>query len=109
MSVSPYCVVLCSCPDNEVATTLAKQIVESKLAACVNVLPAMTSIYTWENKLETATEVLLMIKTSFLAYSALELYITKAHPYECPEIIALPIDQGFEGYLQWINNSVKKP
>lgn len=108
MSVSSCCIVLCSCPDNEVATTLAKQIVESKLAACVNVLPGMTSIYTWEDKLETATEVLLIIKTTVLAYSALELYLKKAHPYECPEIIALPIEQGFKGYLQWINNSVEK-
>lgn len=106
MSKNPYCIVLCTCPDIDIATNLANQLVSSKLAACVNILPKMISVYTWKDNVETASEVLLVIKTLSKAYASLEHYLTEAHPYECPEIIALPIEQGLTGYLQWINNTV---
>lgn len=98
--------VLCTCPDKAVGQQLARQLVESRLAACVNVLPELTSIYTWEEKLETATEVLLLIKTTEEVYQKLEIFLAKAHPYDCPEIIAIPIKQGLTGYLKWINETV---
>lgn len=103
---SLYRVVFCTCPTIDVATLLANQIVEARLAACVNILPKITSIYTWKNKVETASEILLMIKTTADAYETLESYLVEKHPYECPEIIALPITHGLTGYLQWINKTV---
>lgn len=101
-----YQLVFCSCPNQETALALANEVIESKLAACVNIIPEMTSVYTWENKKETSKEVLLMIKTTESAYAILEAVLTAAHPYECPEVIAIPIEQGFKGYLQWISENV---
>lgn len=106
-TVNEYIMVFCTCPDMETAKNIAEQIVTQKLAACVNLVPNLTSLYTWENKLETSSEVLLMIKTTRTAYATLEKCITKVHPYDCPEIIALSIEQGLEGYLQWIKNSIE--
>lgn len=101
-----YQLVFCTCPNNEVAIQLADEVIDSKLAACVNIIPGITSVYTWENKKETSEEVLLMIKTTASSYSTLEAVITAAHPYECPEVIAIPIQHGFKGYLQWISENV---
>jgi periplasmic divalent cation tolerance protein len=103
---SPYRVVLCTCPDMETATQLANHIVGAKLAACVNIIPHLTSIYSWNNKIEKTSEILLIIKTTLQFYKALEVYLADAHPYECPEIIALPIEQGLTGYLKWIDDTL---
>lgn len=103
---SEACVVMCTVPSAKIATELAHQIIESKLAACVNILPGLTSVYSWQNKTETAQEVLLFIKTTTKAYQTLETILVNAHPYECPEIIGVPIKHGLKGYLHWIQNSV---
>ncbi|NOQ16359.1 MAG: divalent cation tolerance protein CutA [Methyloprofundus sp.] len=100
----PYQLILNTCPDFAVAQTLAKQIVENKLAACVNILPALTSVYRWQGKVETAQEHLLLIKASSTQYSKIEQFINTHHPYDVPEIIAFSIENGLPAYLQWIDS-----
>lgn len=103
--MSNHLLVLSTLPSQELAEQLATQLVEQQLAACINILPSMTSIYKWQGKLEQGSEHLLMIKTTKDRYSALADYIHKQHPYELPEIIALPIEQGLPEYLQWISDA----
>ena len=98
-----YCLVLCSCPEANVANALATALVEQRLAACVNVMPGVTSVYGWEGRVETASEHLLLIKTEPAGYAALEAFIKDRHPYQVPEIIAIPVEQGSHDYLDWIS------
>jgi periplasmic divalent cation tolerance protein len=93
-------VVLCTFPDIEQARQIGAALVERQVAACVNLLPGVESIYRWEGKVERAGEVLGVIKTS--RYPELEAAIHELHPYEVPEILALPIAAGSEAYLQWL-------
>ena len=95
--------ILCTCPDQNSAEMLARLLIEANLAACVNVMPGLTSIYAWQGKIETAQEHLLLIKTHKDRYAAVETVLKNAHPYQLPEIIAVTIDQGFPEYLQWID------
>lgn len=97
---------MCTCPSQEVAHRLAKILVESNLAACVNIIPTMISIYAWQGQLEEEPECLLLIKTLESHYEALEASIETEHPYECPEIMAFPISTGSHRYLQWISNTL---
>ena len=94
--------VLTNCPDEEVANTIALAVVEAQLAACVNILPRAQSIYRWQGAVESATEIPLFIKSTAANYPALEKLIAGLHPYETPEIIALPITQGLPAYLNWV-------
>jgi periplasmic divalent cation tolerance protein len=97
-----YIVVLTNLPDSESAHKLARQLVEVRLAACVNVLGPCTSIYHWQEKIETEKEVPLIIKAKRAHYGLLEQAIRESHPYEVPEIIALPVVEGLPAYLNWI-------
>jgi periplasmic divalent cation tolerance protein len=99
-------IVLCTVPDHESATALAEAVVGEGLAACVNILPGVTSVYRWQGKVESGDELLLLIKTSEQTYAALEDRIAGLHPYELPEIIAVPIEAGLHDYLNWIDESV---
>jgi len=99
--------ILTTCPDKNTATTLAGQLVQKKLAACVNIGTASTSIYEWQGNLQHDTEYLLTIKTTKEAYRELELAIQNAHPYELPEIIGVPIECGSEKYLTWVQECIK--
>ncbi len=101
-------IVWCNCPDSQTATTLASGLVKEKLAACVNVLPAVQSIYHWQDRLETANEVPLMIKTTRAAYPKLEVWLQTQHPYTIPEIIAFPVTQGLPAYIAWVQDSIEK-
>lgn len=94
--------VFTSLPDQAAALKLANALVEEKVAACVNVLGACTSVYRWQGKVETAGEVPLLIKTVAQRYDALEAAVRRLHPYELPEIIAVPLARGLPGYLQWV-------
>ena len=94
--------VLTTLPDQTAAETLASALVENRLAACVNILQPCRSIYRWQGTVETADEVPLLIKTTEARYPALEAAIRARHPYEIPEIIALPTSQGLPGYLAWV-------
>ena len=93
-------------PDEKQAKELARILVTRKLAACINILPKMTSIYEWQGKLEQGEEHLLIIKTEQDRLAELQETIKEAHPYELPEIIVVPIVSGYEPYLNWISNSV---
>lgn len=88
--------------DGERAATLARGLVEERLAACVHVLPAGQSVYRWQESIETAQEHTLLIKTTSAGYAALEAWLLMRHPYQTPEIAALPITQGLPDYLNWI-------
>ena len=101
--------VLTNCPDEKVANTIALAVVEAKLAACVNILPRVQSIYRWQGKIESATEIPLFIKCTVALYPALEKLVASLHPYETPEIIALPIVQGLPAYLNWVAAETVQP
>jgi periplasmic divalent cation tolerance protein len=101
---SAYQIILCTCPDKETAEKIACLLVEAQLAACVNIVPNITSIYQWQGQLERTEENLLLIKASADAYPALEAMIKKHHPYQLPEIIAVPIERGLPEYLHWIDS-----
>jgi periplasmic divalent cation tolerance protein len=96
-------IVITNTPDRDVALKIARALIERKLAACVNILAECTSIYRWQGKLETATEVPLMIKTRAAIYDDVEAAIKSLHPYELPEIVAVPIERGLPDFLEWIN------
>lgn len=98
-------VVLCSVPSAEVAHTIARALVSEGLAACVNIVPQMTSVYRWEGKVTEDTELLLVIKTREERYAPLEARILALHPYSVPEVIALGVERGSAGYLEWIAES----
>ena len=99
-----YQIILCTCPDKDTAEKIARSLVNDKLAACVNVLPEITSIYLWHEQIESAQELLLLIKADKSCYQAIETSIKKHHPYELPEIIAVPIENGLPEYLHWIDS-----
>jgi periplasmic divalent cation tolerance protein len=101
-----YILVLCTCPEDVVAARIANTLVEERLAACVNRLSRMTSTYRWEGKVQSETEALLMIKTTAGLLERLGERIKELHPYELPEVIALPIEGGSERYLAWLGQSV---
>jgi len=98
-------VVLCTCPDAASADTIARALVERRLAGCVNVLPGLRSVYTWKGACESAEEHLLFIKVRTTAYDSVEREIRALHPYELPEIVAVPIAAGLPDYLSWIKQN----
>jgi periplasmic divalent cation tolerance protein len=98
-----YQIILCTCPDQKTAEQIASELIKHQLAACVNIVPGITSVYRWQANIETAQEHLLLIKSQAEQYQAIETQIKQIHPYELPEIIAVPIDRGLPEYLQWID------
>ena len=102
--MSDILLVITNMPDAQAADKLAQRLIEARAAACVNQLAPCTSTYHWQGKIETATEVPLLIKTTRDAYPRLEQLIREAHPYELPEIIAVTVDAGLPAYLGWVNN-----
>ena len=95
--------VISTFPDAETARQIGTQLVAKQLAACVNLLPSpVTSIYRWRGEIETADETLALFKTTRAAYPAFEKALAAAHPYEIPEILALPIDTGLQAYQAWV-------
>jgi periplasmic divalent cation tolerance protein len=102
---SPFVIVLTTWPADQDAAAFARTLVDERLAACVNVLPPMQSIYRWEGKVEQATEHQLVIKTTAARVEALEARIGRLHPYEVPELLVVPISDGSASYLRWIQDS----
>ena len=98
----PAIVVFTNVPDNATATALAQALLDERLAACVNVGEPIDSMYHWRGAIETAREVPVAIKTRAALYSHVEAAIRKIHPYDTPEIIAIPVAAGDERYLDWI-------
>uniref|UniRef100_A0A9L0SEA1 Protein CutA n=1 Tax=Equus caballus TaxID=9796 RepID=A0A9L0SEA1_HORSE len=91
-----------TCPNEKVAKEIARAVVEKHLAACVNLIPKITSIYEWKGKIEEDSEVLMMIKTQSSLVPALTDFVRSVHPYEVAEVIALPVEQGNIPYLNWV-------
>lgn len=106
---SDHCLIVSTCPDAACAEQIARSLLDRKLAACVNVLPGVKSFYTWKGNCENDEEHLLLIKTLSGAYSVVEKAILELHPYELPEIIAVPIAAGLPGYLTWITQNTAAP
>ncbi|AWI76561.1 divalent-cation tolerance protein CutA [Parazoarcus communis] len=102
--MTPNLIVLTNLPDQPAADALAGHLVARRLAACVNILAPCTSVYRWRGETERSTEVPMLIKTTAARYAALEAAILEAHPYELPEIVAVPIELGLAAYLGWIEN-----
>lgn len=99
--------VITTLPDSDSATRLAQQLVQAQAAACVNQLAPCVSTYGWQGVIETANEVPLLIKTTRAAYPRLEQLIRAAHPYELPEIIAVPVSAGLPAYLEWVSRETR--
>jgi periplasmic divalent cation tolerance protein len=106
--VEQYIVVFCTVPDEKVGEELAKKLVEARLAACVNLMRGVTSFYWWQDKIEKDSECLLIIKTRRELFTDLETAIAGTHPYQVPEIIALPILTGHPPYLDWIRTETRQ-
>lgn len=103
----PQCiVVLCTTPDDDTGGRIARALVEEGLAACVNRVPGVVSNFRWEGRVEEERETLLVIKTTPARFAALSARIRALHPYELPEILAVPVSGGLEAYLDWVKNSV---
>ncbi|WP_065187698.1 divalent-cation tolerance protein CutA [Shewanella woodyi] len=103
-----FLLVMTSCPTSELATKVAQALVGSKLAACIQVSAPVTSIYEWQGEICEETEFNLQIKCLALNYSEIETQIKQLHPYEVPEIIAVPISNGLPDYLKWIHDMSKR-
>jgi len=100
-----YLLVQTTCPDTDTARHLAKKLLDQKLAGCINLVDGIESHYNWEGERKSGTEVLMLIKTREALYPALEEAIVSGHPYELPEVIAVPVTAGLPGYLQWVSDS----
>lgn len=87
---------------------MARALIEQGIAACVNLLPAVQSVYRWQGEVEETTEVTLLVKTTTPFYSEVEAAIKATHPYEVPEIIALPVVSGLPSYLDWVVSETNK-
>ena len=101
--------VFTNAPDRAAAIALAEALVERRLAACVNVLAGCTSVYRWKGDVEEATEVPVLVKTRAARFDELETAIRELHPYELPEIVAVPIVHGLPDYLEWVAEETAIP
>ena len=104
--MSGYVLIVCTCPDAESARRIAGDLVESRLAACVNVLPGVTSIYRWQDKMEEKSEHLLLIKSHQQLFHSIQDAINELHPYDTPEVLSIKIDNGLPAYLSWLEDSL---
>ncbi len=114
--MAPWCrpemeslLALSTFPDQEIARSIVRVLVEKRLVACGNILPEIESIYRWKEKIESGSETLVLFKLSASNYEAFERELSSLHPYEVPEIIAFPIERGSSDYLLWIAESSTQP
>ena len=105
--MSDALMVFCTCETQEQAGTIANNLVEARLAACVNILPPLQSIYRWKGAIERADEILLLIKTTEAAFPAVRDRIRELHSYETPEIVGIPISNADDDYLDWLRQQVQ--
>lgn len=98
----PVHLVFCTCPDTASARRIADVVVGERLAACVNLVPGLVSVYRWQGKIEQAGEILLLIKTTQDRLPALTARLTELHPHELPEVLAVEADAGLPAYLEWV-------
>jgi len=100
--MTEYIIVLITAPNEEEASRISHALVGEKLAACVNIMPAVRSIYRWEGRIEDEKEVLLIIKTKRVLFERLQKRVKELHSYSVPEIVALPLVEGDEAYMNWL-------
>lgn len=99
-------IILCTCPDEDTAARLAKGLVEAGLAACVNILPGVRSIYRWQGSVQDDAEVLLIAKSQAESFGEVERWLTEYHPYDVPEVVGIGADKVSDAYMRWIEDSV---
>lgn len=99
--------VLTTLPTAEAAAELAKAVVGEKLAACANLLPAVRSIYRWQGRVQDESEVLVLFKTRQEHFERLKARLLELHPYEIPEVLAVPVEQGYQAYLDWLGQETR--
>lgn len=100
---SEVLLVFCTCPDEETGIRIAETLVMERLAACVNRVPGLVSVYQWQNKVQQDAETLLLIKTTNARFDTLQARLRELHPYDLPEIVAMPVTKGLPEYLQWVS------
>jgi periplasmic divalent cation tolerance protein len=105
--MSEFTVVFCTISSKDEGKKIAKDLVQKKLAACVNIIEGLTSVYEWKNELCIENECLMIIKSRKDIFNELKKEIVSLHPYELPEIISIPVTDGLESYLNWINKNTK--
>ena len=101
----PVLLCYCTCPDAESAQVIAETLVGERLAACVSRLPGVTSTFRWQDKVVSDTEELLLIKTTDSRFEALRERLLTLHPYELPELVAVPVERGHPAYLDWVRQA----
>ena len=104
-----YCIAVITCPSREDALRIKDVLLESRLAACVNILEGVNSFFWWQGKIDSASEVMLLAKTTRAKFKKIVACVTAVHPYDVPEIIAVPIIDGTKPYLDWIDDNLKSP
>lgn len=100
-------IIYCTCPDIVTADRISRRIIRQHMAACVNQIPGTTSIYEWDGKIRQDNEVLLIIKSTEERFEAIQQLVIEEHPYELPELVAVPITQGLPDYLEWMTQCTK--
>jgi periplasmic divalent cation tolerance protein len=105
--VTDAMLVLTTLPSAEAAAELAKAVVGEKLAACANLLPAVRSIYRWQGRVQDESEVLVLFKTRQEHFERLKARLLELHPYEIPEVLAVPVEQGYQAYLDWLGQETR--
>jgi periplasmic divalent cation tolerance protein len=106
-SASDFLLVFCTCSSTDEGHRVARLLVEARVAACVNIVPGVESVYRWQGSVETGAEALLVIKTTAAAFPALRERIIEIHSYDVPEVLAIPVADGSAGYLQWLGDQVR--
>lgn len=107
MTFTDTLVVVVTTPSVEDGHTIARALVAERLAACVNVVPGIRSVFFWEGRLQEEAEALLVIKTRRECYEALQRRVIELHPYSVPEVLALPVEAGSPTYLAWVGETVR--
>jgi periplasmic divalent cation tolerance protein len=109
MSNNEFYVVLSTCPDAETAARIARALVDASLVACVNVVPGLRSIYRWNDSIRDDQEVLMILKTAADRLPDARHRLVALHPYEVPEVVALPVADGHDAYLSWVYSATRAP
>jgi periplasmic divalent cation tolerance protein len=104
-----FFVVLSTCPDAGTAARISRSLVESALVACVNIVPGLRSIYRWNDTVQDESEVLMILKTTGPCLAAAREMLLSLHPYDVPEVVALPVADGHDAYLRWVSTSTRAP
>ena len=101
--------ILSTCPDAETAARIGRTLVESALVACVNIVPGLRSIYRWNDAVQDEPEVLMILKTTGPCLATAREMLLSLHPYQVPEVVALPVVDGHDAYLRWVSTSTRTP